>query len=66
MFLNTVINFLIVAAAVFVLVRQVNRLFPAPAPPTTTKECPYCASSIPLKARRCPYCTSDLATAPSP
>jgi len=62
-FLNTVINFLIVAFAVFLLVRQVNRLrgaaAPVPAAPTT-KECPYCCSSIPLKATRCSQCTSEL------
>jgi large conductance mechanosensitive channel len=63
-FLNTVINFVIVAAAVFLLVRQVNRLFlkPAPAPPAT-KECAWCATPIPVKATRCPHCTSNLATA---
>lgn len=60
-FLNTVLDFLIVAFAVFLLVRQVNRLMPkAPAAPTKTKECPYCASAIPLKASRCPQCTSVL------
>jgi large conductance mechanosensitive channel len=60
-FLNTVINFLIVAFAVFLLVRQVNRLRrqPAAAVPAS-KECPYCFSGIPLKATRCPYCTSEL------
>ncbi|MBZ5515966.1 MAG: large conductance mechanosensitive channel protein MscL [Acidobacteriia bacterium] len=63
-FLNTIINFLIVAFAIFLLVRQVNRLRrqpePVPAAAPTTKECPYCLSTIPLKARRCPQCTSDL------
>ncbi len=62
-FLNTVLDFVIVAFAVFLLVRQVNRLRrqpePAPAAPTT-KECPYCLSGISLRATRCPYCTSDL------
>jgi large conductance mechanosensitive channel len=62
-FLNTVLDFVIVAFAVFLLVRQVNRLRrqpePAPAAPTT-KECPYCLSVISLRATRCPYCTSDL------
>ena len=62
-FLNTVIDFLIVAFVVFLLVKQVNRMMkpklaPAPLP---TKECPYCASSgIALKAVRCPHCTADL------
>jgi large conductance mechanosensitive channel len=65
LFLNTVLDFLIVAFAVFLLVRQVNRLRrqatpPAPAP--TTKECSFCASTIPLRASRCPQCTSELAS----
>jgi large conductance mechanosensitive channel len=63
-FLNSVINFVIVAAAVFLLVRQVNRLFLKPAPATpATKECVWCATPIPVKATRCPHCTSNLATA---
>jgi large conductance mechanosensitive channel len=65
LFLNTVINFLIVAFAVFLLVRAINRLRrePAPAPAApTTKECPYCISNIPLKATRCPNCTSELSS----
>ena len=60
-FLNDIISFLIVALAVFILVKQVNRLKrEAPAPSPTSKECPYCATSIPLKARRCPNCTSEV------
>jgi large conductance mechanosensitive channel len=63
-FLNTIINFLIVAFAIFLLVKQINRLKrePAPAPPgpPTTKECTYCLSVIPIKATRCPHCTSEL------
>jgi large conductance mechanosensitive channel len=60
-FMNTVINFVIVAFAVFLMVRQANRLkrTPAPAAPTT-KECPYCLSTIPLKATRCAQCTAEL------
>ena len=59
-FLNTIINFLIVAFAIFLLIRQVNRFKkPVEAAPST-KECPYCASSIAMKATRCPECTSDL------
>jgi large conductance mechanosensitive channel len=62
-FLNTVISFLIVALAVFFLVRGINRLkreeAPAPAAPTT-KECLYCKSTIALAATRCPHCTSEL------
>lgn len=63
LFLNTILDFLIVAFAVFLLVRQINRLRrapePAPAAPTT-KECPFCLSAIPIKAVRCPHCTSEL------
>jgi large conductance mechanosensitive channel len=64
-FINDVIGFLIVAAAVFLLVRTVNRLKttfdePAPAAAPTTKECPYCASTISIRASRCPQCTSQL------
>jgi large conductance mechanosensitive channel len=57
-FLNTVINFLIVAFVVFMIVKQANR-FKKPVI-TSTKECPFCASAIALKARRCPNCTSEL------
>ena len=62
MFLNTVLDFLIVAFAIFLLIRQVNRFMPKPAPPApaATKDCPYCLSAVPLKATRCPHCTSDL------
>jgi large conductance mechanosensitive channel len=60
-FVNTCIDFLLVALAVFLLVKQVNRMrVPAPAPAVTTKECPFCASAIPLKAKRCPQCTSEI------
>jgi large conductance mechanosensitive channel len=61
-FMNTVINFLIVAFAIFLLVRQVNRLLPKPAPAAApaVKECKFCFSSIPRQATRCPHCTSDL------
>lgn len=59
-FVNTVINFFIVAAAVFLLVRQFNRLKRAPEVVPVVKECPYCASAIPIKASRCPQCTSQL------
>jgi large conductance mechanosensitive channel len=60
-FLNTVLEFLIVAFAVFLVVRQLNRLRrePAPAAPTT-KECPHCLTAIPIKATRCFACTSTL------
>ncbi len=62
-FLNAIISFLIVAAAVFLLIRSINRLMapkPAPAAAPTTKECRYCYTTIPLKATRCPHCTSQL------
>ena len=60
-FLNHNINFLIIAFAIFLLIKQINRMqAPAAAPAPTTKECPYCFSNIPLKATRCPHCTSSL------
>jgi len=63
-FLNTVIEFLIVAFAVFLLIKSVNRFLPKPpAAPVTTKECSYCKMSIPLAATRCPNCTSQLSPA---
>lgn len=63
-FINTIINFLIIAFVIFLIVRAFNKMkkpeeAPAPAAPTT-KECPYCLSTIPLKATRCPHCTSQL------
>jgi large conductance mechanosensitive channel len=62
-FINTIINFVIIAFAVFLLVRWVNRWTkkPGPAPEETTKECPYCLSKIPIKAKKCAYCTTALA-----
>jgi len=63
-FLNALINFVIVAFAIFMLVRGVNRLQKQPAPPAPTeKECPHCLSKIPLKATRCAHCTSELRAA---
>lgn len=63
-FLNTIIEFLIIAFAVFLLIKWVNRMMPkAPPPPPTTKECNFCKMSIPLGATRCPNCTSQLSAA---
>jgi len=63
-FLNTVLDFIIVAFAIFMVIKQMNRLkktepAPAPAEPTT-KDCPKCYSAIPIKATRCPHCTSEI------
>jgi large conductance mechanosensitive channel len=61
LFLNASVSFIIVAFAVFLLIRTVNRLQkPAPAADPTIKECPYCYTTISIKARRCPNCTSQL------
>jgi large conductance mechanosensitive channel len=60
-FLNTVINFLIVAFVIFLVVRSARKLQPAPAPAApVTKDCAYCCSAIPIPASRCPHCTSEL------
>jgi large conductance mechanosensitive channel len=64
-FINTIISFVIVAFAVFVMIRQINKLKrkeEAPPPEPTTKECPYCFSTIAIKATRCANCTSELKT----
>jgi large conductance mechanosensitive channel len=63
LFINAVVSFLIVAFAVFLLIRSINamrRKEEAPAAEPTTKDCTYCLSSIPIKASRCPHCTSEL------
>jgi large conductance mechanosensitive channel len=60
-FVNTVIEFLIVAFVIFIVVKQVNRFKKPEAPPAvTTKDCPQCCTAIPLAAKRCPACTSAL------
>lgn len=63
-FINTVLDFLIVAVSIFVLIKVMNSLkrkqAPAPVPPPTTKNCPYCCSAIPIRATRCPCCTSEV------
>jgi large conductance mechanosensitive channel len=65
LFLNTVLDFLIVAFAIFLLIRQINRLKrqEEEKPQPTTKDCAFCYSSIPIKATRCPNCTSELKAA---
>jgi large conductance mechanosensitive channel len=66
-FFNTVIQFLIIAFAVFMLVRQINRLkTPVPGPPVDdAKDCPFCLSRVAIKATRCPHCTSELKGLPA-
>jgi large conductance mechanosensitive channel len=60
-FLNTIINFVIVAWVLFLVIKAMNRMKKAPAPADpTTKTCPQCATEIPVKAVRCPHCTSNL------
>jgi large conductance mechanosensitive channel len=62
-FINVIITFLIVAFAMFLLIRAINRMDKkeeAPPAELTTKECPYCSTEIPIKAVRCPHCTSEL------
>lgn len=63
LFLNTIVAFLIVAFALFLVIRQVNRFLPKPAAPASTRDCPYCLSAVPLKATRCAHCTQALTVA---
>lgn len=69
LFFNTIVSFLIVAFAVFLLVRYINKLREpddkGPAPPPTVKKCPYCISDVPIQATRCPHCTSELDATPA-
>jgi large conductance mechanosensitive channel len=61
LFINSIISFVIVAFAVFMLIRNLNRLKKAEAPAApNTRDCPHCATAIPLAAKRCPNCTSQL------
>lgn len=65
LFINTIVNFLIVAFALFLVIRNMNKLRsmvekPQPEAAPDTKECPYCLSTIAIKATRCPNCTSEL------
>ena len=61
-FVNTIIEFLIIAFVLFLVIKAINRLYPKPADPAPapTKDCPYCKTSIPAAASRCPNCTSQL------
>ena len=60
-FINTLINFVIIAVVIFLLIRAISRLMPPPPPPASaTRECPYCLTSIPKAATRCPACTSQV------
>jgi large conductance mechanosensitive channel len=65
-FINTIISFIIIAFAVFLLIKGINRMKreqEAPPAEATTKECPFCIAAIPIKATRCPHCTSQLTAA---
>jgi large conductance mechanosensitive channel len=62
-FINTLISFIVIAFAIFMVIRSMNQLKKkeeAPPAEPTTKDCPYCLTSIPIKATRCPHCTSEL------
>ena len=59
-FLQTIVDFIIVAFAVFLVIKQINRLVPPAPPAPTTRPCPLCLSNIPLKATRCAHCTSEV------
>ena len=60
LFLNAVVDFLIVAFCIFVLIQQISRLMPAPPPAPPERKCPFCFGTIDEKATRCPHCTSHL------
>jgi large conductance mechanosensitive channel len=61
LFINTVIDFVFVAFAIFLMIKQINRFKKEEAPaPVTTRDCPFCCSAVPLAASRCPHCTSQL------
>jgi large conductance mechanosensitive channel len=62
-FLNNILDFLIVAFTMFIIIRQFNKLMPPVVLPVTTRECPFCATEIPLKATRCAHCTSEITAA---
>jgi len=61
-FINTIINFLIISFSIFMVVRALNKMKkPAPTVAPVSKDCPHCAMTIPVKATRCPHCTSEMA-----
>lgn len=59
-FLNAIVQFLIIAFAIYVVIKQVNRLFPKPVPAPEARKCPFCKQDIADDATRCPHCTSVL------
>lgn len=59
-FINAIVQFLIISFALFLVLRQLNRMMPAKEEVATSKKCPYCLTDIPIKATRCPNCTSEL------
>lgn len=59
-FINTILNFIIVAFSMFIIIKQMNRMTPPKSKEPTNKDCPFCYSSISIKASRCPDCTSQL------
>ena len=62
-FLNTCLDFVIVATAVFILIKQVNRILPPPPPPAPDpRKCPYCKETVADDATKCPHCASDIAS----
>ena len=63
MFVNNIITFLIIAAAIFIVVRAASKVYVKAKPTASTRPCPFCATDIPLAATRCPHCTSQLTTA---
>ena len=68
LFINTIISFIIIAFAVFLVIKGINRMKreqEAPPAEPTTRKCPFCLSEIPLRATRCPHCTSELGAAPA-
>lgn len=62
-FLNTILEFLIIAFAIFIVIKQLNRLMPKPAPVADPRLCPFCRQPIADDATRCPHCTSELPAA---